>query len=623
MASKKKVSLSDHFEHDPDAPIPTEFNIHPELQKEYNGGYAISEWQCSKKYNFMMIPYLTNARGDQKLFTVAAYCMHCSKWLSISGSFRNIKRHAETDMSKQGGFTVVDDDEDVQQSPYIIQDPEVAAKTKRALIKALILNGIAFSLVEDENLNKICKLCCREKLTEITEKVSEKIKSRLKALLNESKYLTLAVDEWKDKAKRRYLGITSHCIVKNSYMEATIVQVPIKAVRVTNDIIWDMISIVMTEYNIGEKVKYIVTDNGANMIAAITGDKYVRLSCICHCLNIFMNSLIENLPELSYVTKLQGIISKSGNFTAYAIKEKFSYTTVPSYTPTRWYSLLEMVSHIVMLAPLIRSYSAKYPVEFIEINFESDVLPLCNHLKPVLEILKQAYETLESDNFGAVSYVLYRMKTLKQAVIDFQAKSPLYNDACMAFNDAYNNYWEKYEDTWKPLFLTACRLNPNLTWSKLTAEEINFADREITERMKKYNTVPREVPLSAPNQNNHDEPTNIAYAPDERVITASSDNATMLRNYIQSITDTTNKVDLLEYWCSKMNQGWRPLESVALDVLSTLITSASAERQFSSCNRSVNYHRLKLTAEHVQDVGMIVGNQKIASNVIDSIMANE
>lgn len=49
-----------------------------------------------------------------------------------------------------------------------------------SLIKALILNGIAFSLVEDENLNKICKLCCREKLTEITEKVSEKLNQDLK-----------------------------------------------------------------------------------------------------------------------------------------------------------------------------------------------------------------------------------------------------------------------------------------------------------------------------------------------------------------------------------------------------------------------------------------------------------
>jgi len=75
-------------------------------------------------------------------------------------------------------------------------------------------------------------------------------------------------------------------------------------------------------------------------------------------------------------------------------------------------------------------------------------------------------------------------------------------------------------------------------------------------------------------------------------------------------------VDLLSFWNKKLNTPQDHLAKVALEILSSLITSSAAEREFSQARRSLGFQRFRLSKDHVEDINIIMGNPRISSDFI-------
>lgn len=77
----------------------------------------------------------------------------------------------------------------------------------------ILKTGWPFSLVADFEMKSIPKcLGTHQERAALCENFSSKIKSKIKYILSSNSYVFVALEEWSDLCKRRYLGMTERCI---------------------------------------------------------------------------------------------------------------------------------------------------------------------------------------------------------------------------------------------------------------------------------------------------------------------------------------------------------------------------------------------------------------------------
>jgi hypothetical protein len=76
-----------------------------------------------------------------------------------------------------------------------------------------------------------------------------------------------------------------------------------------------------------------VTDNGFNLISALTGEAHIR--CICHCINWVVKQSVEECPTIGLlVSECRGLVS---HFKRCELQHKLALTSKQG-TYTRWNS---------------------------------------------------------------------------------------------------------------------------------------------------------------------------------------------------------------------------------------------------------------------------------------------
>lgn len=241
----------------------------------------------------------------------------------------------------------------------------------------------------------------------------------------------------------------------------------------------------------------------------------------------------------------------------------------------------------------------------IKQNLEDTVFIHVKNLHPFFKAIKKAYKVLESDKFGTISYIL---RFYKRILKKLNMLPQVYNAGVNAFKDVYKEYWTNYFKEFDLVLYMATRLNPFIKHERcMTPEEIQRADTEILKIMNEIRPDPPATP-TVPEQNAEVDDSDSSSESDDENVT----NADILKFYIAN-SNYAMQSDLLVFWNNQSKDKKQDvLAEVAQEVLSVIITSASAERLFSSSSRNTSYLRMKLTKDHVQDLAMISGNKEIA-----------
>lgn len=116
-------------------------------------------------------------------------------------------------------------------------------------------------------------------------------------LLKSPNKVSLVLDCWTDNFQRRsFINYRVHYCSNFEMVTVTlktaIFEHPHTAVRIKDNIISTL-----EEFNLSKKEIIAVTDNGANIVAALRLAKIQRLSCISHCLHLFLTSDISKNPK--------------------------------------------------------------------------------------------------------------------------------------------------------------------------------------------------------------------------------------------------------------------------------------------------------------------------------------
>lgn len=580
-----------------------------------------------------------NGRPIKSFHRETFYCEKCKRWLSVGSTRRNLTRHfpvhGDEDplerkrlQESQGNNLESQSQEDASVSnkpKTIVNDPVAGKKVTQMLIQFLLINSLPFILIEDSFLRTICNTCDRKTLTNYVSLIARLIRNSVKSMLNAAQYVTIAFDEWTDGASRRYIGYTVHCMYEWRFYEMTIEHFPIRQLHITGTYITQITQKVLNDYGIYNKILIACTDNGTNMVKSFNTLPFQRIPCVCHCINTFVTHFIEALRDAIFapIFSEQATLSKSTVFTQFCENmPDMSLSSIPSYTQTRWYSIYELLDHLKKMKTTIYKFYRRKRDNNGQLTLEelpdSEWIPIkrdlddriFNHvhsLKPFFFSIKKAYKQLESDKFGTISCIIPQyQKVLKQ----LDKLPQLYVIGVTAFKAAYQEYWNKYFTNFALVLFTATRLNPFIPHENfMTPEEIQKADTEIIRIMDQIRPNPQ-VPQRA-NQRN-DSSSSSDDSDDDSEDDAPMTNSAALAYYVAN-RSYFEKDDLLAFWKGrKSDKKYSVLAQIAERILSIIITSASAERLFSSSARNTSYLRMRLSKDHVCDMALISGNKEIA-----------
>jgi len=530
--------------------------------------YKIEGWAINSQYKDIWIPYINENTPDKRNF----YCSVCDKWLIYGDTMSNIRRHLKTHSSIDQIINAESSGNSQENKDKQVSESQIS----QYLTKFILMNGLPFRLIEDENLKLISSnLKNRKALSQYCQTVSSKIVDLITKELNHFKFICISIDEWKDKALRSYLGVTAQAVSNNRLSFYTLGMKPIIVETISGEVIHQTLKEVLDPYRIEEKIIGCVTDSGSNMILGISKFPFQRLPCTCHLFNNLLRAFIVSHKKcFQDLENLQNECSTS-KFRAYCVSKNAPCKSIPSYCQVRWYSMCRLIDGLFRNKHTIIEFRTKYGIEAVSPLLWEDI----DILNPVFKKAKEIIQILESDSFGTISYVLRAFSIFKNSIALLPEK---FEDGKIAVEKKFQRFSVKYDHLWNPLLFSACRLNPAMNVHLIMdSEDIIKGDELILSLMK--NESPSIIVDSS--SKTHNSLLCYSDSPQDSNETAFEYYKTIQLNEI---------VDLYEFWRNKLDGRLKVLANVAIRILSIMCTSASVEREFSSSRRALGFQRLKM-----------------------------
>uniref|UniRef100_A0A8C2FGK0 Uncharacterized protein n=1 Tax=Cyprinus carpio TaxID=7962 RepID=A0A8C2FGK0_CYPCA len=284
-----------------------------------------------------------------------------------------------------------------------------------------------------------------------------RIKECIKSSLADQKFVSVTADIWSDRTLRSYLGVTAH-VCKSTANEYSLKSFLLDCRRFKGrhsaDNIVAAFDEILEEYNINDKVEFIITDNASNMKKAfkfvmaedhsddsedeedMVGEPFdrnftlcsrQRLSCFAHSLQLVVGDGLKEVKCLSQamskVSKLATLLHSSTIF-----KDKFEAVfgygkSIPVATVTRWNSTFKQIQAITELdhTTLTEMCSPNFKNVVITTREWAQLRELCLILGPFAE----ATELTEGEKIITISMVVPTVLDLNTHLIQIDSPKSL------------------------------------------------------------------------------------------------------------------------------------------------------------------------------------------------------
>ena len=160
-----------------------------------------------------------------------------------------------------------------------------------ALVELLVKNYIPFQIVESISFHRFIKLLnnsytipARKTVsTVLLQQMCDVIRGRVKQELEETEAVTLRTDGWTSCNNESYLSITAHYVGKDNVIKSSLLECFKYDDRHTADNLCRELKRVTSDWEIQNKIVAIVSDNAANIVAAIrlTGWRHIGPTLFC------------------------------------------------------------------------------------------------------------------------------------------------------------------------------------------------------------------------------------------------------------------------------------------------------------------------------------------------------
>ncbi|KAL1276314.1 hypothetical protein QQF64_035937 [Cirrhinus molitorella] len=438
----------------------------------------------------------------------------------------------------------------------------------------------------------------------------------------------------RDRTLRSYLGVTAHvcnCTANEYTLKSFLLDCRRFKGHHNAENIVAAFDEILEEYNISDKVEFIITDNASNMKKAfkfamtedhsddsedeedMVGeplDRNVhlgsrqRLSCFAHSLQLVVGDGLKEVKCLSQaiskVSKLATLLHSSTIF-----KDKFEAVfgngkSIPAASVTRWNSTFRQIQAVTELGHTALTEMCSFDFKNIVITTRewAQLRELCLILGPFAE----ATELTEGEKMITISMVVPTVLDLNTHLIQMDSSKSLCRPLIRALQESLQ---QRFSGIFIALHMTepedhsfdapfsheiyaqAAILDPQfgMSWVDMDVRTSGntVAIRRLREEVRKSLTdskIPRLLAKYRTHKKKHSTPTEASIV-------------TQVMKYLEDIQSSPAEVDPLMFWFHNKDK-YPHLHALALKVLSVPASSAPVERVFSAGGLLMRPHRARL-----------------------------
>ena len=243
--------------------------------------------------------------------------------------------------------------------------PASVSRQKRLnglLLKMIVCDLQPFSIIEDAGFREFVtaldpsftipsrQVLAKDMLAASYKNAVEKVK----AMLDQAEAVSLTTDDaWTSICTDSYIAVTAHFISSDMVLQSCLLECVKYSERHTAENLCNDMKRVITEWGIADKVAAVVTDNAANITAAVRLSGYRHLPCLAHTLNLVVQQAVQSIAPLK--DKVKHIVEYFHRSTVAAEKlRSFQLQMNPGNTvlklkndvPTRWNSTYYMYQRV-------------------------------------------------------------------------------------------------------------------------------------------------------------------------------------------------------------------------------------------------------------------------------------
>ncbi|KAK3890989.1 hypothetical protein Pcinc_005154 [Petrolisthes cinctipes] len=305
------------------------------------------------------------------------------------------------------------------------------------VVKMIVKDLQPLSIVEEEGFRElVTALDSRYTLPSRRELVRTHLphlyqqeRQRLHEELGSASYIALTTDIWTSRQTKGYITITAHYISPEWSLKSCVLETARMKKEHTAENIANYIRRVCEEWDIFHKVCCIVTDNGANIVAAVTKCLQVKhVPCFAHTLNLVVQSAMKNSEEVRHVReKVRAIVTffhhsvKASDKLAEVQEEKgFHKKKLITDVDTRWNSVYYMLERFEDQYEVITTTLCLLGKH--QMCLSSDELDTVKNAVQIQEPFEEATREMSSEKFTTLSKIIPLIRALQDCAVSRKAK---------------------------------------------------------------------------------------------------------------------------------------------------------------------------------------------------------
>lgn len=450
--------------------------------------------------------------------------------------------------------------------------------------------------------------------------------AKVKKCIDAAETVVMTTDMWTSRATEAFITVTCHIIDENWKMQTYVLETSSFSERHSADNICSTLRRIAAEWGITDKIKAVVTDNGANMVAAVRKAGWTHYPCFAHTLNLVVKDSIKKLPGLLDIQQRCSAIVSFFHHSTHAtekLKEvqkqlKFPEHKLIQSVETRWNSVFYMFERLCEQKEAVTTVLCLLGKNSLCLSEEDwTIVGLSlNALRPFEEVTRE----ISSEKHVSVSKVIPLVTLLMRATAHLEAQgsqlAAMLSEQCQhrfrGIEAIYSLGSSTYLDTRFKNFVFRDTTNVQTLKKRLIAEMQSLGQTSDPAPEPGINSAisTTTVPVATTSHNSAGTSPSPPAAKvgiwaefDTQILatqqhrTAGTDAIIELRRYSEEKPIPRNGDPLL-WW--KMNETAFPiLNKIARKQLGILATSVPAERIFSKAGQLVTQRRSAIKGKNV------------------------
>ncbi|XP_050296176.1 E3 SUMO-protein ligase ZBED1 isoform X1 [Anthonomus grandis grandis] len=493
-----------------------------------------------------------------------------------------------------------------------------AGKITNAITYMIAKDNLPLNTVEKDGFKYLMKVVVplyrppsRHKMSTLIEEkynfLSEIIRCRIQSLDS----ITLTTDVWTEtQTTTSFLGVTGHFLLENKLNSITIGVYKLGE-RHTSEYLGQCLSNMCADWKIPhEKITAIVTDNGANVVKAISDlfGKNRHLPCFAHTLDLVASKVIEEEDVKVIINKVKTIVTYFKQSVVAAdelriIQPANNTLRLIQSVPTRWNSTYLMLERFLSLC--------EYIVQILLKNSKAPTMLGASDVDTIKELLhilgpiKTVSEEVSGEQYVTASKIIPIINCLFKKI---DSLSPLSKEVIALKKSTRDELLKRFGAIEQNLILAVSTiLDPrfkklHFNSPVVCSKTISFINQSI-KNLREQNTQEKENILQEDQTPSTSKSSDLWSYHKELAAKHCHENTSDSMNQAFKLYLVNKTIpisdDPIKYWSKEPSSN---LKELALKYLSIVGTSVPSERLFSKAGNIISLNRNRLSSEKLQQL---------------------